>query len=69
MITYKDRSFCSHSGICCNTKCDRNLDLEAAKESGLPIAFSDFRTDSCGFKIDPNLLRSNLELDLDPSYG
>ena len=55
MICYKDRSWCSTK--CANLECTRNFtEEERAKarawwpgEGGPPVAFTDFKTDTCGY--------------------
>lgn len=54
MICYRDRAFCNAE--CGNEDCSRNFTpAERAKarqwwgEEGAPVAFSNFRTDDCGF--------------------
>lgn len=56
MISYKDRTWCSHSHNCANSSCDRNLtgdEIEKALEwwGGLdfPICYVDFKTENCGY--------------------
>ena len=55
MMHYKDRTFCSHAGVCANSKCNRWVDFDKAKDSGLPVALSDFKTDDCGYNPNPIL--------------
>lgn len=54
MLCYRDRTWCSQT--CNNKKCDRNFTDEerdkAIKWWGsvfAPVAFSDFKTDDCGY--------------------
>lgn len=60
MIGYRDRSWCSSSSICARTQCSRHFGereragYEAWKEtfedkSLAGVAYSDFRSDTCGF--------------------
>jgi len=53
MMHYKDRTFCSHAGVCVNTKCDRWVNFDDAEESGMPVALADFKTDDCGYEPHP----------------
>ena len=55
MITYQDTTFCAHSGVCANSKCNRWVDFDKAKDSGMPVALSDFKTDDCGYNPNPIL--------------
>jgi len=43
MISYQDRTFCGHSGVCANYECNRWVDFEKAKDSGLPVALAILR--------------------------
>ena len=53
MISYQDRTFCGHSGVCANYECNRWVDFEKAKDSGMPVALADFKSDDCGYKPNP----------------
>lgn len=58
MLSYKDRTFCSHSKDCGNRECNRNLDENKYKEDceifnfEFPVAYADFKTDDCGYIND-----------------
>lgn len=54
MLCYKDKSFCVHE--CGNLTCDRNYTEEERQKAiawhgskNVPVMFSDFKTESCGF--------------------
>lgn len=53
MIVYRDRAWCSRSGICANKTCMRNYnDTERERnENGvdLPLDQADFKTEECGY--------------------